>query len=387
MTQAFYYDIVCPYAYMAFSFLDGFGVFKDRVILKPILLGGLFKLMEREADPNQSLSQQRAEYLRLDIKRQAEYFGVKLNFHPRHPISTLSAMRFLHACAEEDRLELTRRLYQAYWQDNLAIDNESVLRSLTADLGIKVDLISSKSILREATQHAFNNKVFGVPTIAISNKLYFGADRLPLIEKELDIKLPDVKWDIAEPFDFYFDFSSPYSYLAWAEIKKALALGVKVNLWPVLLGAIFKEVGTVNIPMLSAHPHKTAYFYQDMQDWAQYRQTPFYFNTHFPLRTVTPLRIALLEKEAIDAMFAAAWAHNEDIGDKTVLVQSLNRAGFDGERLLERCEDDHIKDQLKSNTMQAIKRGVFGVPTFFVRGQQVFGQDRFLWIKKELVRR
>ncbi len=189
-----------------------------------------------------------------------------------------------------------------------------------------------------------------------------------------------------EPIDFYFDFSSPYSYLAWTEIRALKNASVKFNLKPVLLGAIFKEIGMANIPMLSVHPYKAAAIMQDMKDWAEYRKADFQFNSHFPLRSVLPLRVALLDSGVVDPIFRAAWAENLDIGDPSTLTHVLSTAGFPAEKLIEQAEDDQIKNLLKANTTEAVNRGVFGVPTFFVNGHQVFGQDRFSWIRQELCR-
>lgn len=389
MKRAFYYDIVCPYAYMAFSFLRTSENFRTTGMeLKPILLGGLFKYLKTSTDPNKVMAKVKADYVRADIVRQAQYFGVPLRFHPRHPVSTLGAMRLLHACDQAQRESMSDVLYRAYWQDNLDIDDDLVLQKIAKDFGIggpESYHEHAKQRLIDATKEAFDNKVFGVPTIALNDRLYFGGDRLQLIAEELGLKLPDAQWQASdEPIDFYFDFSSPYSYLAWVEIKKAQSFGVKVNFIPVLLGAIFKEIGTLDIPMLNAHPFKTAYYFQDMVDWAGYRSAPFFFNSHFPLRSVMPLRIALINQGAIEPIFRAAWACDQDIGDKAVLISILNQAGIDGETLVRQSEDERIKDQLKTNTACAVGRGVFGVPTFYVKGEKIFGQDRFSWIRRRL---
>ncbi len=383
MAWNFYYDIVCPYAYMAFSILHRAGAFNDRVSLRPILLGGLFKEMGVASDPNQKLSTARRDYLRSDIARQAELFDVKLVRHPRHPVSTVNAMRLLHACDELQRLALTERLYQGYWQDHLDIDDEEVLSGLKKEFAINdVRFNLAKDELRKATSEAFKKKIFGVPTLQNNDRLYFGADRLELIADELGISLPDSTWHESLPIDFYFDFSSPYSYLAWAEVKRAMSKKAHFNIKPVLLGAIFKEIGTADVPMLSAHPHKAAYYLKDMHDWAKHRSINFAFNSRFPLRTVLPLRVALADEQVIDPIFKAAWSDNQDIGDEAVLGEVLRKAGFDHQKLLERAQEESIKGALKRNTSLAVARGVFGVPTFFVDNQMIFGQDRFLWIRK-----
>lgn len=377
--KSFYYDIVCPYAYMAFSYLHRQNAFRDGLKLKPILLGGLFKLMEQEVDPNQSMSLAKKDYLKTDIMRQASYFGAHLSFHARHPLSSLKAMRLLVSCPDEVREPLTARLYQAYWQENLDIDNEQVIEKIAREFSVGLPNEKAKEQLIRATKDAFENKVFGVPSFIIDDELFFGADRMILFQDRLSISLPDCPWKPStERINFYFDFSSPYSYLAFKEVAKCEA---NFNFIPVLLGALFRERGINSIPMLSAHPHKAAYYYKDMQDWARFREAEFIFNEHFPVRTVTALRISLLEPRVNEAIFDAVWARNKNIGDDRILVSILNDAGFFGEELLNKSQNEDVKERLKTNTNQALLRGVFGVPTFDSNGQLVFGQDRFSWIR------
>jgi len=389
MLKAFYYDVVCPYAYMAFTYLKRFDAFtKNDIHLKPILLGGLFKHLESESDPNKRMSSIKSQYFKTDIKRQSEFFDVKLEFHPRHPVSTVKAMRLLVVFGQAEREAMTERLYRAYWQENLDIDDDEVISGLATECGINAHEAfgeQAKQQLTHETKEAFERGVFGVPTMAINDRLYFGGDRLVLIEKELGIPWPDCAWQpSASPIDFYFDFSSPYSSLAWAEVKHAQSLGVVFNLRPVLLGAIFKEIGTANIPLLSGHPHKVSYLMQDMKDWAAYRNFSFKFNTHFPLRSVTPLRVALIEPRTIDTIFHAAWVDDVNISEPALLQAVLEQAGFPASELLKRAEEETVKNWLKVNTSEGLARGVFGVPTFFVNGQQVYGQDRFSWIRKQV---
>ncbi len=383
LMKAFYYDIVCPYAYMTFSFLRRHEVFrKEGITLKPILLGGLFNLMEQPSNPNQFFPAVKSDYIKADIKRQADYFGVPLSFHERHPVSSLKAMRLLMSCPEETREALTARLYQAYWQENQDIDSDGIIGLIATEYSLPMPNSSAKTALIEATNEAFARKVFGVPSFFIDDRIYFGGDRLCLIKDCLHLELPDCPWKPGkEKIDFYFDFASPYSYLAYKEVIKSKA---NFNFLPVLLGVIFRERNVTNIPMLSAHPHKAAYYLQDMKDWANYRQVDFVFNDHFPLRSVTANRIYFIEPATGEAMFDAAWAQNLDIGDDTVLISVLNRAGFGGEKLIEQAQNQAVKDQLKAATTQALERGVFGVPTFQVNDHLVFGQDRFSWIKMHL---
>lgn len=385
--SVFYYDIVCPYAYMAFYRLHRQNIFsKKNIELKPILLGGLFKLMGQPSDLNAQMSSARAAYIRKDIKRQADLWSVPLTFHERHPLSSLKAMRLLVACDKDRREELSARLYQSYWQQSCPIDDEAFIAKLSQEF--PGDLTSAKQDLINNTQEAFEAGVFGVPTMSINNRLYFGADRLELIKDELGLAEAELSWAPSEKIiDFYFDFSSPYSYLAHKEMQKAALAGQKIRHIPILLGALFKELGLHDVPLLRAHGNKSSYFMQDMVDWAQARQAPFSFSTHFPLRTINALRVALVEPQTISAIFAAAWAENLDIAQDEVLARVLDKAGFAGADLMQAIQAPEIKDKLKENTAKALGLGIFGVPSFIIDGQLIFGQDRFLWLKRELLKK
>ncbi len=163
--QAFYYDVVCPYAYMAFSFLKNCDAFKrNEIQLKPILLGGLFKHLEADHNPNKTLGPIKSGYIKTDIKRQAAFFSAPLSFHPRHPVSTVKAMRLIHAGSVAEREALTARLYEAYWQENAcSIDNDDVLKSLAEGFSVDHYAINGEQAKQDLileTQEAFEKKVF-----------------------------------------------------------------------------------------------------------------------------------------------------------------------------------------------------------------------------------
>jgi 2-hydroxychromene-2-carboxylate isomerase len=368
---------------MAFTRLHQEKLFsKNCLQLKPILLGGLFKLMGQESDPNAKLSPNKLRYLQIDMLRQADLWGVKLVI-PKQRRSSLKAMRLIHACEPHRREELSARLYNLYWQEEQNIDDDDLINKLSQEF-FCVSLQQAKESLIEATAQAFAARVFGVPTLMLNKRLYFGSDRLELISKELSLASPQLKWTAGQELDFYFDFTSPYSYLAHAEIQKAELLGVNIKYKPVLLGALFKELGQQGVPMFAAHAHKAAYILQDMNDWAQARQVDFVFNNRFPLKAINALRIALIEPKVISILFHAAWAENIDIGQDELLEAVLNKANFDGLALIAKAQEQVIKDRLKANNSEALNKGIFGVPSFIFDNHIVFGQDRFLWLKQQL---
>jgi 2-hydroxychromene-2-carboxylate isomerase len=111
----------------------------------------------------------------------------------------------------------------------------------------------------------------------------------------------------------------------------------------------------------------------------------FNFTPTFPLRTVTPLRVALQEPRCTHAVYKAAWVDGHNIGEPDVLKRVLDEAGFDGQALLEGTQDPDIKAQLFSNTEEAIARNVCGVPSLIVNQDIVFwGQDRLSMVEGAL---
>ena len=127
--------------------------------------------------------------------------------------------------------------------------------------------------------------------------------------------------------DFFHDFSSPFSYLASTQIARiAKAHGAKLRYRPILLGALFKAIGTPNVPLFEMNPARQAYQKRDLFDWAKWWEVDFRFPETFPLRTVAPLRVALQAPECTPILYRAAWAEGINIGDPDALVALLDRA-------------------------------------------------------------
>eukprot|EP00160_Parvularia_atlantis_P002466 Unigene12039_Nuclearia_a/m.36624 Unigene12039_Nuclearia_a/g.36624 ORF Unigene12039_Nuclearia_a/g.36624 Unigene12039_Nuclearia_a/m.36624 type:complete len:169 (+) Unigene12039_Nuclearia_a:60-566(+) len=146
-----------------------------------------------------------------------------------------------------------------------------------------------------------------------------------------------------------------------------------------LLGAVFKEIGTPNVPMLAMSRQKSQYMSRDMADWMAWWQPEVELNwpSKFPIRSVLPLRVAVAEPRTRHCIYTAAWVANEDVADAAVLKTVLDRAGFDGAALMRAAESDAVKKQLTANTKRAVEAGVCGAPSFQVDGGEIiWGQDR-----------
>jgi 2-hydroxychromene-2-carboxylate isomerase len=195
---------------------------------------------------------------------------------------------------------------------------------------------------------------------------------------------------VTRTLDLYWDFSSPFSYLA-ATQAESLAARTGANLvWrPMLLGAVFKAIGQEQAPILSWGDAKRNYYFKDLVRWADLYGVPFQFPTRFPVLTLKALRTYLALPESRRGPFRvrtfhAYWADDRDIADDAVLAEL---AGEDASALAARLQSPEIKKALVDATQAAIDRGVFGAPTWVVDGQELFwGQDRISLVERALGR-
>ncbi len=195
---------------------------------------------------------------------------------------------------------------------------------------------------------------------------------------------------MAAPIEFYFDFSSPYSYLA-SEAIEALAAryGREVQYKPMLLGAAFKVSGMRPLPEV---PLKGEYSRRDFERSARFAGVPFVLPDPFPIPTVAAARALLWLNETdpkrarafVHAAFRAYFAKGRDISDAAVLADVLREAGVEPERALAAIQQPDIKDRLKSQVDAALARGVFGAPFVFVDGEPFWGNDRLPQIERWL---
>ena len=176
---------------------------------------------------------------------------------------------------------------------------------------------------------------------------------------------------------FFHDVSSPFSYLASTEIEALAARqGATIEWVPILLGGLFRSIGTVGVPLHAMHEVKQAWVASDLQRWARWRGVPLHWPTRFPVRTVGVQRVLPVAPGAVHALYKAAWVDDRDLGDLDVLAQVLSEAGLDGAALVRATQDPAVKLALRDNTERAQATGVIGVPTFSVGGTLLWGQDR-----------
>ncbi|MGZ5155343.1 MAG: 2-hydroxychromene-2-carboxylate isomerase [Caldimonas sp.] len=192
--------------------------------------------------------------------------------------------------------------------------------------------------------------------------------------------------------EYFFDFGSPTSYLAWTQLPKIAAeTGAGIVWRPMLLGGVFKATG--NASPVSV-PAKGRWMNADIARWAARYGVPFRFNPHFPINTLTLMRGATglqMRQPAdfaryLDVVHRAMWEAPANLGDPAVLAAILAEAGFDADRFMALVADPQVKARLVATTEEAVARGVFGAPTFFVGDDMFFGQDRLDFVREALTR-
>jgi len=192
--------------------------------------------------------------------------------------------------------------------------------------------------------------------------------------------------------DFYFDYGSLASWLAYTQLPKLVAdTGATLVMKPMLLGGVFQSTG--NRPPISV-PAKGRYLFQDFDRFAERYGVPLVMNPHFPVNTITLMRADLgLQMRADpqlavfrDAIFRAMWVEQQALGDPAVLAVVLTRSGIAPDAIAAIAADPVVKDALKTRTQEAVDRGVFGAPTFFVGDQMFWGQDRIDFVREALTR-
>tara|TARA_B110001454_G_C12627782_1_gene395599 strand:+ start:322 stop:909 length:588 start_codon:yes stop_codon:yes gene_type:complete len=188
-------------------------------------------------------------------------------------------------------------------------------------------------------------------------------------------------------FDFYFDFGSPYSFLAHKEIKKIeKEYSVKIKYMPILLGGLLKAAG---IKANFEIPIKGKYMIKDCKMWAEKYNIKFKFNNYFPIKTLNLMRgVLVAEKknfatEFINKFFDAIWDKGLNLNDENVIEKLLKELGVNPKKFLLDVTDIKNKEELKKRTEDATKKGIFGAPTFLINNKIFWGQDRLEFVINE----
>ncbi|MBV8394511.1 MAG: 2-hydroxychromene-2-carboxylate isomerase [Alphaproteobacteria bacterium] len=193
---------------------------------------------------------------------------------------------------------------------------------------------------------------------------------------------------MAGTLEFYFDYGSPYSYLADTQVEAiAKRTGATLQRKPMLLGGVFKATGNHSPAEL---PAKSKWTGTDMPMWARHYGVPFQRNPFFPVNTLALMRgaVAAQMDGVFDryhpAMFRAMWVEGRNLNDIKEIVAVLTGAGLDAKKFGNRIQEDDVKGRLKAVTDEAVGRGVFGAPTCFVGDRMFFGNDRLTFVEAAL---
>lgn len=187
------FDVVCPYAYLASTQIEGLVARTGAsLVWEPILLGGVFRAIGQADDPNQSMSEAKRRHTELDLRRWSAHFGVPLVRRPDHPRRSVLAMRAICATPEPERARAIHALFASYHArgediadaavvgaalDGVGLDGETLVRAAETD--------TIKDDLRARTARAVERGVFGVPAMFVGEELYWGQDRLDWVEAAL----------------------------------------------------------------------------------------------------------------------------------------------------------------------------------------------------------
>ncbi|WP_428268079.1 2-hydroxychromene-2-carboxylate isomerase [Haliangium sp.] len=400
-----FFDFSCPYAYLASTRIEALcAAAGAELTWRPMLLGGVFRSLWNGPEPMARMGPAKARHTELDMQRWAARWGVPLRRPAAHPMRTVRALRALLAVDERHWPALIHGVYRAYWQRGDDITDPGVVRAVLTEAGLGPESIARameahddpaiKEELRRRTEEAVSRGVFGAPTMFVHRDdagdplMFWGQDRLHLVEAALagwrpghgpaprraSTPTPSAAEREAEArptLHFWYDFSSPFAYLAATQIEAVAAnAGARLVWQPMLLGAVFKQIGTANVPLFDMPEAKRRYMNADLGHWASYWGQPFRFASRFPMRTVTALRLALLAGDRIGplslALFRALWTDDRDIDDADTLADILTKEGFDAAAMLAGTQDPALKQRLIDQTTTAVEAGVFGAPTTII---------------------
>ena len=191
-----------------------------------------------------------------------------------------------------------------------------------------------------------------------------------------------------QSIDFYYDFGSPAAYLAWTQLPGLCAeFSCAVSYHPMLLGAVMKATGNDTPMNVKA---KGEWILKDFARFAARYRVPFNVNPHFIINSMTMMRGAIWAMQEghlerfNEAMFRATWVDGRNTGDLDEISAIVADVGLDADAMAKAVQVQEIKNDLRSASEEAVARGVFGAPTFFVNSIMHFGQDRIDFVREAL---
>ena len=195
---------------------------------------------------------------------------------------------------------------------------------------------------------------------------------------------------MARTIEFFFDYGSPYSYLANAVLPDLAKRNTAELVYrPMLLGAVFKATGNQS-PMQLPVAAKRAYGALALQRTAAYYGVPIAMNPHFPINTLALMRGAVAARRAgvferfHAAIYPAFWVKGLDLGDANVLADVMSAAGLDAAQLAEQANRGDVKEELRATTEEAVARGAVGAPAIFFGGELYFGVDHLHFLERAI---
>ncbi len=193
--------------------------------------------------------------------------------------------------------------------------------------------------------------------------------------------------------EVFYDIVCPYAYLGVTQIEAVAArTGAEVVWKPFLLGGVLNAIGNSD-PNAAMSAPKARHNLLDMHRWAEHFGVPLEIPNPHPRRTVLAMRAVLAARDAAGAaaflpatkaLYESYWVLGEDVADRAVVARALSRAGLDGDACVGRADDPSIKAELRERTDEALSRGVFGAPSFFVGDEMFWGQDRLFFVERAL---
>ena len=190
-----------------------------------------------------------------------------------------------------------------------------------------------------------------------------------------------------KPFDFYFDFISPYSFLAHKEIRKIeKKFGIKIRYRPILLGGLHNLHG-IKAPAFI--PAKAKHMIRDCKLISERNSVKFKFNSYFPIKSLNLMRGVLVAEEDniknyyIDSIFNTIWQDGLNMNDDNIIQKVLKNININPKTFSLRSTSSLIKDSLRKKTSEAYEKGIFGAPTFVSNNKIFWGQDRIEFALKE----